>query len=221
MRPLLIVDYVQHGKTRSGFKPGASVDLDGDGVIQTNEQEAYLCAIRSEKMVAIGKEMGAPLTVVRVGWNDEIDPLNYDQGHAAINDYVAGWHSQNPGGLSCVVCEHNNAGGGSYGLVAFDHRSRLGRTAAAWVARSWEGHPFLAPRLSRAKVTTASPDGQPYQRRLHYTLRGAYVGHARHCGITLEPGFMDTEEHADLWTDEGLEATARATIAGLMAWAGS
>jgi hypothetical protein len=220
MRPLLIIAYAQHGqRSRGDYDPGAWADIDGDGMREAWEQEAKLAAAYGSLIAGMANAHGAqdlPVEGWFVGWGDDVDVLTYDRGHAAINERARAWHEQNPGGLSVVLACHCNAGGGSYGLVAWDARSALGRVAASTVAAAWEAG---VPLLGRVKRTAGSSDGQPFQRRLHYCLRGAWSGPGQHCGLTLEPGFLDTVAHRGLWTTGGLEAIARATVAGLVAWA--
>jgi len=220
MRPLLIIAYAQHGqRSRGDYDPGAWADIDGDGMRATWEQEARLAAAYASLIAGMAEAQGAqglPVDGWFVGWGDDIDPLTYDRGHAAINARVRAWHEQNPDGVSVTLACHCNAGGGDDGLIAFDHRSGLGRGAAAVLASAWEAG---LPMLDRAKRIVASPQGQPYERRLHFCLRGAYWAPRNHFGLTLEPGFLDQPQHRGLWTSRGLEAIARSTVGGLVAWA--
>lgn len=220
MRPLLVIAYAQHGqRSRGDFDPGAWADIDGDGMREAWEQEARLAAAYGSLIAGMAEAQGAqgaPVSGWFVGWGDDIDALTYDRGHAAINERARVWHEQNPSGLSVVLCCHCNAGGGSYGLVSWDGRSALGRVAASTVALAWEAG---LPMLARVKKSPGVSDGQPFQRRLHFTQRGAWFGPRQHCALTLEPGFVDTTQHRGLWTATGLEGIARATVAGLIAWA--
>ena len=220
MRPLLVIAYAQHGqRSRGDYDPGAWADIDGDGMRATWEQEARLAAAYGSLIAGMANAHGAqglPVEGWFVGWGDDVDALTYDRGHAAINERARVWHEQNPGGVSVTLACHCNAGRGDDGLVAFDHRSTLGRQAAAVMAHAWQAG---LPQLDQAKTIVASPQGRPFERRLHFCLRGAYRGPRDHFGLTLEPGFLDQPSHRELWTTRGLEAIARTTVAGLVAWA--
>lgn len=48
-------------------------------------------------------------------------------------------------------------------------------------------------------------------------IDGIYEGPANITAVLLEPGFIDSAEHAGLWTAEGLQRIGRALAAGLLA----
>jgi hypothetical protein len=219
MRPILVIAYVQHGQKGTGYDPGAWADIDGDGIKETWEQEARLAAGYASLIAGVANKFGAeghPVSGLMVGWGDEIDALQYDAGHARVNAIAADWHARNPGGVSVALACHCNAGGGTYGVVAWDERSGLGRDCAANIATAWK---HGIPAASAVKRWVAKSDGQRFERHMHYTVRGGYAGPARHCSVLLEPGFLDTPAHRAMWTPQGLDQIARATVAGLLTWA--
>lgn len=109
-----------------------------------------------------------------------------------------------------VQC-HVNAGGGTYGLVEYDARSRGGRRAAEALARDLPGLPEL--------VGPGRIRGLDVGERGHVCVAGIYVGPATVCGVIFEPGFIDSPAHAPLWTPDGLVAIGGVLAAGIAEYA--
>lgn len=108
----------------------------------------------------------------------------------------------------CVyVALHVNAGGGTYALVEYDARSAGGAKVARALAASLDG---------LAEVSAGKVAGMDSDTRGFVCLSGIYAGPSNLCGVLAEPGFIDADKHASLWTAEGLERVAEALAGGLV-----
>lgn len=136
----------------------------------------------------------------------------YADRHAAARDLVA---SRQPDRALYVAC-HLNAGGGDYGLVLHDSRSRSGQRAAETVA--WRLGQALCPPLRRVVTSwTSAEPSAPYPRAWG-CLRGIYQGPASLCGILVEPLFLDQAAHDSLTTPTGLARVGAALGSGIAAY---
>lgn len=95
-----------------------------------------------------------------------------------------------------VAC-HVNAGGGRYALVEHDARSKGGAAAAAVVAREFASR--LTPEVNTGKVVALSAADRGFS-----CIDGIYAGPANLSAVLFEPGFIDSSQHAGLWTTAGL-----------------
>jgi hypothetical protein len=137
----------------------------------------------------------------------EVIPLSdgsYDARHARAND-LADLH----GGRSVYVASHLNAGGGTYGLVCYDHRSGAANGPA--LARSIAAR--LKDRLGLATVKAEAASPSNVWANAHGTIGGLLDP----IGICYEPLFIDG--HAHLLTPTGLAEAGRALAEGIHAWA--
>lgn len=167
------------------------------GLLQERDLvRAYLAAARG-RLLALG---------VRV---EVYDPAvaSYGGVHSLARTAATGQ------GPAVYVAGHVNAGGGTYGLVGHDHRSKRGagiaRTVAAALGRA-------CPELSRVRVEALS-DGSPISPRGYNCIDGIYSGPLNLSAILLEPGFIDAANHASLWTVQGLVRLGIALADGIHA----
>ena len=109
-----------------------------------------------------------------------------------------------------VAC-HVNAGGGRYALVEHDSRSKGGAAAAAIVAREFALR--LAPEVNTGKVVALGSADRGFA-----CIDGIYAGPANLSAVLFEPGFIDSSQHAGLWTTAGLSRIGVALAAGCDAW---
>lgn len=201
--PTVYLDRQHSGKPgrRSGDR-GAAADLDGDGLIEVHELEAMLTPVyllEAEKRLI---EYGFDVYTLSDG--------TYRDRHERVNEY-----DRDLDGPSIYVSAHLNAGwnnrnGDGYGVVFYDHRSRLGPLLARRIARELS---LVAPELSDVKIRAASP---------HDWTRNAYatIAHVNPVAVCYEPAFMDCDSHAALLnTPEGLEAIGRALANGINRYA--
>lgn len=135
----------------------------------------------------------------------------YAERHRYACDLV---RAQQPDRAAYVAC-HLNAGGGDYGLVVRDHRSRMGAELAEVLVRHLEGE--LVPPLSRVRASWTSDAAAPFPRAWG-CIRGIYQGPAQLAGVLAEPCFLDRVEHQVLLEDAGLDRIGRGLAVGLHTW---
>lgn len=105
---------------------------------------------------------------------------------------------------------HVNAGRGTYGLVMHDRRSKDGARAASTLGAALKA----LPGISR-------PEAWPIDAKTRgFSCIDGIWAAPKMCGVVYEPGFIDSPEHAGLWTSEGLRAVGEALAAGVGAFAG-
>lgn len=107
-----------------------------------------------------------------------------------------------------VQC-HVNAGGGRYGLVEHDARSKAGQRAATALALALTA----VPGITGGKVA-ALASGQ----RGWVCIDGIWDA-PKMCGLIYEPGFIDAPQHAELWTAQGLARIGEALASGIERYA--
>ena len=100
---------------------------------------------------------------------------------------------------------HVNAGGGTYGLVEYDERSRLGSSAAMLIANAL---------VIGGCVSTAKTNGLNSTERGWVCIDDIYASPTM-CGLILEPFFIDASAHAPLRTAEGLARVGNALAEGI------
>ena len=97
-----------------------------------------------------------------------------------------------------VAC-HLNAGGGRYGLVGFDLRSRTGRALAVELAASLAD---WCPWLGGVRAHGVGHDSaMTWERNVFATISRVYDGPANIAAVCFEPGFI---EHDAATTPEAL-----------------
>lgn len=199
MRCVVYLDRQHSGKPgRKAEDRGAAADLDGDGSISVDEREAMLTARYGLAAEAALIEAGHIVVPIADGW--------YSDRHRRVNQYAGTFPKEYP---QVYVSLHLNAGGGDYGAVFYDHRSRSGPELSARIAKQLR---MVAPELNGVKCIPAKP--------------GDWTKHAwatiqvqQPVAICYEPAFIDCPEHSELLTKEGLSCIGRALAAGIDAWA--
>lgn len=187
---LVILDR-QHGDKGARFDPGVL----RAGLREVDLTTAYLAACR-EHLTAAG---------VSVLY---LDSGRYSDRHAQANAAAAA-HL----GPVVYVAAHVNAGGGDYAAVFHDARSHRGALIALCLEQTL--YPALL-EVSAVKPIGAARSG--WTANAWHTIRGIYDGPSNISGVCLEPGFIDHDDHAELWTPAGLERIGRAVAEGLLAY---
>ena len=195
---VVYLDRQHSGKPGKPADRGAAVDLDGDGKIQRDEQEAALTARYLLACELALLEMGHVVIPISDG--------SYNDRHARVNRYAGSFKTGRP---QLYMAGHLNAGGGDYGLLGYDYRSRSGPELASRIARQLRQ---VAPELNGVKCIEARPDN--WTRNMFATISGVM----QPIGLCLEPCFMDQPSHADLLTAAGLSTIGRAIAAGVDAF---
>lgn len=195
---VVYLDRQHSGKPGKPADRGAAVDLDGDGKIQRDEQEAALTARYLLACELALLEMGHVVIPIADG--------SYNDRHARVNQYAGSFKTGRP---QLYLAGHLNAGGGDYGMIGTDYRSRSGPELASRIARQLRQ---VAPELNGVKCIEARPDN--WTRNMYATISGVM----QPIGLCLEPCFMDQPSHADLLTAAGLSTIGRAIAAGVDAF---
>lgn len=202
---LLILD-IQHTGKPHARDFGASHDIDGDGRIECHEREALLTPVYAGAAQVAAESAGHDVKVMLAG--------TYATRQARANAMARG----RPNEPVLYVACHLNAGGGDYGLVLYDARSRMGEAAAGHVVKAMS--PYWTPRKVRTLAPQATSRDSTRWPRPYRTIRGVFSGPRNICGICFEPLFIDT--HADLVADRReLEQVGRHLAAGFHRWAAS
>ena len=189
---LVFLDRQHVGKPSRRSDMGAGVDLDGDGVIETWEQESTWTA----KYL-----LAAELRLRDLG--HEVIPLSdgaYNQRHDRSNRYKQ--HDE----PAVYVAAHINAGGGHYGSVFYDFRSRFGGDLAEKICERLRAR---CPELQQdARAIECSPDN--WTKNAWYTIRGT-----RSIAVCFEPCFLDSPAHKGLFSGSGMDRIGWALAEGI------
>ena len=204
----------------------AASDPYDPGVCFGGLQEAAV--VRSYVKVAVRLLEEAGLRIEEAGGARHkvflIQDGTYDERHRR----VAEWARQHGGGL--YVQNHVNAGRGKYGLVRHDYRSSKGRKLAqrlaGWLvslpgvtmARTDELYPNADAARKCGNKPRIAKDGSEdwgWWTRGWSCIDGIYPIPGV-CGVVYEPGFLDSEEHAPLWTPDGIERVGGALASALI-----
>ena len=110
---------------------------------------------------------------------------------------------------------HVNAGGGAYGLVLHDQRSRGGQALAEAIADSLDAG--ARPHIDRCVVRATERGGT--WGRAHTTIAGIWDAPSNCSGVCFEPFFIDSARNRELLTPPGLALVGRALAVGCMQWA--
>ena len=192
---IVILDRQHAGKPGKNDR-GASVKLDGRTVYEVDLTAAYI-----EAATALLMAEGHTVHVLEDGW------------YSARHERACEIARENPDQRCAYVACHINAGGGSYGLVLHDARSRGGHALAEAVADAL-GTDNAA--LDRTLVRAADPYGS--WARAMTTIKGIYSGPGNLSGVCYEPFFIDNERNQALMSDVGLRAVGHALAVGCMQW---
>lgn len=198
----VFLDRQHYGKPRPNHTDrGVPVDRDGDGKVETHEADLtprYIAAAKAHLEAA-----GHTVTLVDTG--------TYSDRHAAVCNLARALpNAQRP--AAYVAC-HLNAGGGSYGLIVPDARSKGGKAVAEQVKQSLRGS-FSSAELADVKVFHGQSGD--WTSNAWNTIKGIWAGPSWLSGICYEPVFVDT--HRALLSDANLDRIGVALANGLMAW---
>ena len=198
---IVIFDRQHYGKPGKADM-GAGYDLDNDGKVEVQEQEANLTPLYFLPAKAALEKMGHSVYVLDQGW--------YSDRHKKANAIAAA----NKGSLVAYIACHINAGKGDYSVMISDERSTRGASLALCLSDA-----LSAEKLSGLKRNlTRSASATNEWKRGFSTISGIFAGPANIAGVCFEPYFIDRPEHAWLASPEGGEAIAKAIVAGLTAW---
>jgi len=196
---VVILDRQHYGKPNRNDL-GAGVDLDGSGTIDNDEREANLTPLYIEAAKQLLEADNHTVFILDSGWYA-------DRHEKAIE--IARAH---PDDMCAYIACHLNAGKGDYSVSLYDHRSGGGRKLALSIAAS------LSDQLTgveRHLTKAASPD---LWNNAYNTIKGIYAGPGNLSGVCFEPVFMDTEEHQQYLTHDGLTLIGQCLAEGCMAW---
>ncbi len=181
---------------------GAGVDLDGDGVVESQEQEANLTPLYYMAAKQTLEQMGHRVIVLDSGW--------YQDRHKRANEIAA----QNPTQKVAYLACHINAGKGDYSVMIHDERSANGKRLADSLMRGLERRQISGLKRHLVRSATATNEWK----RGFSTISGIFAGPANIAGVCVEPYFLDRPEHAGLSTASGGVLLGDALTVGLLAW---
>ena len=191
---LIFIDRQHAGKPSKVDDRGASVDINQDGQISSDEQEAhwtgYLSLMLEKRLLDLGHHV------------IPISDGSYTERHIRVNDYSGRFDD-----IKMVyLAMHLNAGGGDYGAFFHHHLSTQGKELAAALASNL-GRVIT---VKKQKVIAAKPDD--WTKNAWHTIKN--VG--KPIAICCEPIFMDT--HTDLLSPFGMSQIAIGMAQGLDSW---
>lgn len=203
MMAVIYLDRQHSGKPgRKARDRGAIADLDGDGKREVDEAEAmltprYLLACESRLI-----EYGYTVVPISDGW--------YSARHDRVNEYARGYSASTQ---QVYIAAHLNAGGGHYGLILYDYRSRSGPELAKHIAKHLEQ---VAPEVAPVLLKEAKPEG--WTRHAYATISGV----AAPVALCFEPAFIDSDKHRELLASGvGLASIGYALAEGIHRWLAS
>jgi N-acetylmuramoyl-L-alanine amidase len=196
---IVILDRQHAGHPSKTSDLGAWGDLDHNGHGSLWEQEAVLSAQYGLATEVRLRELGHAVIPVSDG--------RYSDRHLRANAYAKAATGQR----CAYVALHVNAGGGAYGLVLSDARSKSGPALATAVAAKLRA---ALPELASVKTFGAGSTGDWVH--AYNTIAGVYSGRA--VGICFEPCFLDGPHATELLSTTGLQRIGYALADGLHAW---
>jgi hypothetical protein len=114
---IVFIDRQHAGQAHRISARGASVDINGDGKITKDEQEAHWTGYISLMLEMQLLKMGYKVIPISDG--------KYSERHARVNEYSSMFNE-----TTVYLAMHLNAGGGHYGSMFYDHRSSTGKQLA-------------------------------------------------------------------------------------------
>lgn len=191
---IVFIDRQHAGKPSKIDDRGAAVDINGDGDITSDEQEAhwtgYISLVLEQRLL----EMGHKVISISDG--------RYSDRHARVNKYASLYDEP-----MVYLAMHLNAGGGSYGSFFYDCRSSAGLELAQHLCA---GMRSTVKTIRDFKTIECKPDN--WTKNAYYTIKG--VG--KPVSICCEPIFMDT--HMDMLNAFGAAQIALGMAHGLNKW---
>lgn len=194
---IVILDRQHVGKPGRDDR-GASTEIDGVEIWEVDLTAQYI-----EAATALLVAEGHTVHLLDAGW--------YAERHERAAEIAAGAPDQRV----AYVAAHVNAGGGAYGLVLHDQRSRGGQALAEAIADSLDAG--ARPHIDRCVVRATERGGT--WGRAHTTIAGIWDAPSNCSGVCFEPFFIDSARNRELLTPAGLALVGRALAVGCMQWA--
>jgi hypothetical protein len=191
---IVFIDRQHAGQAHRINARGAAVDINGDGKITKDEQEAHWTGYISLMLEMQLLKMGYKVIPISDG--------KYSERHARVNEYASMFNEP-----TVYLAMHLNAGGGHYGAMFYDHRSSTGKQLAESICN---GLKTSIKSIREFKAIDCKPDN--WTKNAFYTIKGV----AKPVAICCEPIFMDT--HIDLLNAFGASQIALGMAAGLQKW---
>lgn len=195
---IIFIDRQHSGKPNRITDRGASFDLNQDGTISTEEQEAIWTG-----------RIAIELEIILLGMGFRVLPISdgtYSQRHQRVNSYV----SQIQDSEYVYLALHLNSGGGDYSSFFHHYSSTKGSSLAKFMANEMEAS---FPEIKDHRAIKASPSD--WTKNAWNTIKG--VG--KPVAICCEPLFMDT--HWKLLKPENIQKIALAMARGIAEWNGN
>jgi hypothetical protein len=194
---IVFIDRQHAGQAKKIDSRGAIHDLNGDGKRTPEEMEAILTGY-----------MAMDLEVELLGLGVKVVPISdgsYKERHARVNEYAKMF----AGEKMIYLALHFNAGGGTYGAYFYDHRSEAGKDLAQCICKFADAN---LGELQSNKFIAASKED--WTKNAFYCIAGV----ATPVALCLEPAFIDTLAHQQLFTMGGLKRIAHAIACGIVEW---
>jgi hypothetical protein len=191
---IVFIDRQHSGQPKRIHSRGAAKDINGDGEITNDEQEAHWTGFISLILEQRLLQMGHKVIPISDG--------SYAERHARVNEYASMFDEP-----MVYLAMHLNAGGGHYGSFFYDCRSSAGKDLADHLC---DGMRSTIKSIKSFKSIQCKPDD--WTKNAFYTIKG--VG--KPVAICCEPIFMDT--HMDLVNNYGAAQIALGMAHGLNKW---
>lgn len=193
---IVFIDRQHTGKPGRPGDRGASADLDGNGSVETWEQEAhwtgYLSIMLEAQLVA---HPGIQVIPISDG--------TYLARHTRVNEYSKRYKDI----PQIYLAMHLNSGMGDYGAMFYHHQSSEGHALARSICT---GLTSFIPEVPQFKAIPAGPG--EWTANAFNTIKG--VG--RPVAICSEPLFIDT--HRNLVSVEGFAKVSLGMSTGIINW---
>jgi len=193
---IIFLDRQHTGQINRLDHTGASRDIDGDGQIAINEQEAFFTPYYLLSAEIRLRELGYKTIFLSDG--------SYAERHKRCNEY-----QDKHGGEAIYIAAHLNAGAGGgdgYGSMFYDHRSSKGKDLAGHISRYMAS--VLTELRGDCRAIAASPDN--WTKNAFYTIKGVKA-----FAICAEPAFIDSGAHRPLFNAIGMRRIGDALANGI------
>lgn len=196
---IVYIDRQHTGKPNRPSDRGAGVDVDGNGKIETWENEShwtgYLAVMLESRLV-----LHEDIQVI------PIQDGTYLARHSRVNEYSKMFKDEK----QVYLALHLNAGGGNYGSMFYHHDSQQGRSLATYICEGLGNYCSEIPTFKAIPATS-----EDWTNHAFNTIKG--VG--RPVAICCEPLFMDT--HKRFISMDGFGRVALGITTGILNWRNS
>ncbi len=151
---IVFIDRQHAGQAHRINARGAAVDINGDGKITKDEQEAHWTGYISLMLEMQLLKMGYKVIPISDG--------KYSERHARVNEYASMFDVP-----SIYLAMHLNAGGGHYGAMFYDHRSSTGKQLAESICN---GLKTSIKSIREFKAIDCRPND--WTKNAFYTIKG-------------------------------------------------